>query len=394
MNNRYYGNRAAGSAGFGFWVNPPLHSTGSNVDNNFCPREIPPLEFRDNSAHSCGVYGMWIFEQYHPRKNNFQGDCNSANGLAGADHPMETFTSWGNSRGVEFTDGSGLHMKGFVAADNSISQLACKETERIDNFEDDSTTFVNSVLIGRSGSHPTLGNTCSSFGFETPWKKGSFRVNGAKFYNFDGTNGQCRAIDYCYGSYPFDCGRISLWERIVWDNSPRKGHFDWEFETVLWDLDGTLSETGNPNTKIVPKSSLYTPHCVDHANSGWDLGFEAQLCDADAHYHRISIENIDPGSLNSVNLIVNNGGDDARVPWREKRGDSGRAWMYLNLMDRDSELHFDTFYNLPNITFSLKTNYDNPGHYSNLYFDLLNQPDLIRLILKSIKVGVPYSLAL
>ena len=83
-----------------------------------------------------------------------------------------------------------------------------------------------------------------------------------------------------------------------------------------------------------------------------------------------------------IGVIVNNGGDDARVPWREKRGDSGRAWMYLNLMDRDSELHFDTFYNLPNITFQLKTNYDNPGHYSNLFFDLLNIPDLIRLVLK------------
>ena len=32
---------------------------------------------------------------------------------------------------------------------------------------------------------------------------------------------------------------------------------------------------------------------------------------------------------------------------------------------------------MPNVSFTLKTNYDNPGHYSNLWFDLLDQPDLI-----------------
>ena len=81
--------------------------------------------------------------------------------------------------------------------------------------------------------------------------------------------------------------------------------------------------------------------------------------------------------LRSVNLIVENSGGTAAVPWREKRGDSGRAWMYLNMMDFTSELHWDQNYNLENITFSLKTNFDNPGHYSSLYFDLLNQPDLV-----------------
>ena len=36
--NHIIGNRAAGAAGFGFWVNPPPHSTGSNVNNKYCPR--------------------------------------------------------------------------------------------------------------------------------------------------------------------------------------------------------------------------------------------------------------------------------------------------------------------------------------------------------------------
>ena len=47
------------------------------------------------------------------------------------------------------------------------------------------------------------------------------------------------------------------------------------------------------------------------------------------------------------------------------------------MMDFTSELYFDQNYNLENVTFSLKTNYDNPGHFSSLYFDLSNQPDSV-----------------
>ena len=56
-----------------------------------------------------------------------------------------------------------------------------------------------------------------------------------------------------------------------------------------------------------------------------------------------------------------------------QRGDSGRAWMWLNLQDTPAELHFDSFYNLPNISFSLKTNYDRTGHYSGESYCMLRK---------------------
>ena len=68
-------------------------------------------------------------------------------------------------------------------------------------------------------------------------------------------------------------------------------------------------------------------------------------CNDQAHFHRISVENINPGSLNSVNIVANNAGgaNEARVPWREKRGDAGRAWMFLNLQDDNTEVSFRIF---------------------------------------------------
>ena len=49
--------------------------------------------------------------------------------------------------------------------------------------------------------------------------------------------------------------------------------------------------------------------------------------------------------------------------------------MFLNLMDHQTEIWMSGLYNHPNISFSLRSHYDNPGHFSLLKIDLKNQPD-------------------
>jgi len=385
-NNYVRGNHAAGSAGFGFWVNPPKRSTGSNVNKSYCPREVPVLEFSDNVAHSCGVYGMWIFEDYTPRKNNWAAECNSNAGQAGADHPMVNFHTWNNERGCELSMGDGVHMNDFVSANNFKAELSVKENHATDNFADDSTSYHNSVVIGTTKAHPSLPG-CTSFGMETPWKFGSFMVHGIKFINFneaEKASESCYGIDYCYSSYPFDCGRISLWSGVDWDNSDRKGHFEWEFETVLWDLDGTLSGTGVPDSKVTPNSALYDD-CTPTAEAGWNLGFDASVCTPDQNFLRVSIEDILPESLNSITMNVNNKNGNApdeitaQVPWREKRGQKGRAWMFLAPSEVVNEIWWEGSYQTPNVTFDLRTHYDKYDVNTILKINLRNQPDYVDL---------------
>jgi len=56
-------------------------------------------EFSGNEAHSCGRYGIWIWEHWAPK-----GD-----GSCGATEPNMTtisdFHAWHNLRGVEVVDG-------------------------------------------------------------------------------------------------------------------------------------------------------------------------------------------------------------------------------------------------------------------------------------------------
>ena len=75
-NNIFYGNRAAGSTHFGFWFNPPDAPTGPSGKDpkyeNFCVKNRPLGAFWNNTAHSMGQYGMWVFTDLTPTVN---GEC-------------------------------------------------------------------------------------------------------------------------------------------------------------------------------------------------------------------------------------------------------------------------------------------------------------------------------
>ena len=66
-------NAAAGSDNYGFWYRAEDHATGVSAgmpqSNNVCPKGTPLLEFRNNTAHSNGRYGLRIYDEYYPRES-------------------------------------------------------------------------------------------------------------------------------------------------------------------------------------------------------------------------------------------------------------------------------------------------------------------------------------
>ena len=129
------------------------------------------------------------------------------------------------------------------------------------------TGLYDSIVIAYvNESVPEL-TECTKFGVETPWKKdGHMVTDGISFYNFDKlkinpiTNMAdvewCTAIDACVESYEFDCGRTSHWANVKYTNTHRKFAADWEHETVLVDLDGSLTGMGTPGYSVVPKQGV------------------------------------------------------------------------------------------------------------------------------------------
>jgi|TARA_B110001450_G_C17442656_1_gene408574 hypothetical protein len=66
--NSFIGNHAGGSDRYGFWYDLQNHAMGPSANRNICSRNARVGEFRNNTAHSCGRYGLRIFHDMVPRE--------------------------------------------------------------------------------------------------------------------------------------------------------------------------------------------------------------------------------------------------------------------------------------------------------------------------------------
>ncbi len=78
-NNYFRNNHAAGGDRYGFWFDLREFPTGPSATQTVCPRGMPLGEFRNNTAHSYGKYGIRIFDHWVPRENPCKGIYNYSN---------------------------------------------------------------------------------------------------------------------------------------------------------------------------------------------------------------------------------------------------------------------------------------------------------------------------
>ena len=208
-NNIFYGNRAAGSSHFGFWFNPPDEPTGPSAKDpqysNFCVKNRPLGAFYNNTAHSMGRYGMWVFTDLTPTVNGLCEDTEPkaikfgeipevAPGIGGQVIPADVraklpgFFAWHCLRGAEVATGGAMHFLNFIAVNNWKAGLSWKETflqtYALDDKEDHASIMKRSIVIGHIGGDRDL-DACGDIGVETPWKKFQFTVDDIRFYNYD-----------------------------------------------------------------------------------------------------------------------------------------------------------------------------------------------------------------
>jgi hypothetical protein len=123
---------------------------------NFCPFRQQFGQFVNNSVHSTGRFGVWIFPEYAPTVG---GNCWN-------DAPYQAvfngLISWNNNKGFEWVMASTIQLRNAVVYDNADAGIRCvtainDQSTGLPNLhatfynENTGSSVINSIIIGDTG---------------------------------------------------------------------------------------------------------------------------------------------------------------------------------------------------------------------------------------------------
>ncbi|XP_072530724.1 PKHD1 like 1, tandem duplicate 1 [Salminus brasiliensis] len=368
-NNTIRHNAAAGGTHFGFWYRMHDHPDGPSYDSKICQKMVPLGEFYNNTVHSQGWFGLWIFQEYFPVQ---QGTCGSTNPQPAV---FRKLTSWNNEKGAEWVNVGSVQFSEFLMVNN---EKAGVETKRI--IQDyvsgwglnGGAALVNSTLVGHVDQLGLGNDYCTTRGIILPLDDG-MSVFNTKFMYFDRPSCAAIGVTTIVGTCNTFCGGWSAkFSGIQYYQTPNKAAFRWEHEVVLIDTDGSL--TGNPGYKVLPKSNLLDPaHCSDNAT--WSVGFPGTVCDSTISFHRLAFNNPSPSSLMSKAVILTNAYGTSVVPFLEKLITHKFGWMALVPSDQTYNWYFRDASQITNISYSAVFYGFRPQDYVIVNHNLTQSPD-------------------
>ena len=296
-NNTLRRNAAAGGSHFGFWYRLPTNPTGPSFTTSVRPINLPLQEFTDNTAHSFGWYGIWIFPSYHPVGPDICDEVVPA--------VFKNFFAWRNNRGIEFSEVGAVQLVNSTMLDNDLAGV--EYTEVTAAWGKKGALIENTLIVGRSGlrdydDQRVRGGemVCTSSGIKTP-PSYYLTVSGVTFVNFDESN--CISIRACsHCRTDFLGGYETRFEKLKFVNSSNIVTWQWEHEQVFRDLDGTLTNT--PGGSLIPwMNALPSNNCQIH--SGGTVGtVPGAVCDETVQFNRFAMTDPTPTSLTFRDLNV------------------------------------------------------------------------------------------
>ncbi|XP_024153621.1 PKHD1 like 1, tandem duplicate 1 isoform X2 [Oryzias melastigma] len=373
-NNIIRHNAAAGGTHFGFWYRMHDHPDGPSYDPNICQKRVPLGEFYNNTVHSQGWFGLWIFQEFFPMKN---GNCNSRTPQPAV---FRSLTTWNCEKGAEWVNVGAVQFTNFVMVNNEKAGIEAKRIMQwaVSSFgEDGGATVSNGTIVAHVDELGLGSKYCTQRGIITPFDDGMSVLN-TKFINFD--RGSCTAIGVTKidGTCVDRCGGWAVrFSGIQYSNSPNKAGFRWEHEVQLVDTDGSL--TGNINHKVVPMSNLLDPaHCSQSAE--WSVGFPGAVCDHTVNFHRLAFNHPTPASLEAKDVILTNSHGSSVVPYLKKRLTHKLGWMALLPSRHTYNWYFDNADQITNITYDAKFYGFKSDEYVIINHNFTQSPDSFHIV--------------
>ncbi|XP_044191170.1 PKHD1 like 1, tandem duplicate 1 [Thunnus albacares] len=373
-NNIVRHNVAAGGTHFGFWYRMHEHPDGPSFDRNICQKKVPLGEFHNNTVHSQGWFGLWIFQEFFPMKD---GGCRSRTPEPAV---FNSLTTWNCEKGAEWVNVGAVQFNGFVMVNNEKAGIEAKRILQwaVSGFGENGGAMVsNSTIVAHVDELGLGDSSCTHRGVIAPLDDGMSVVN-TKFINFN--RGSCSAIGVASidGTCVDRCGGWAVrFSGIQYFDSPNKAGFRWEHEVQLVDTDGSL--TGNVDHKVVPMSALLDPaHCTQSAE--WSVGFPGAVCDHTVNFHRLSFNNPTPASLKAKDVIMTNEHGTTVIPYLKKRMTHKLGWMVMLVSGKTYNWYFNDMDHLTNITYNAKFFGFKSDQYMIMNHNFTQSPDRFRIV--------------
>ncbi len=347
-NNTVRHNAAAGGSHFGFWYQMFEHPDGPSFRADYCPRNVFMVEFFNNSAHSFGRYGLWIFPVYHPLRG---GRCNS---WMAEPAVFGAFLAYNNMRGAEAVKIGAVQMHDFKMLDNDIAGIEYVFADEKDAPRG-GPKIKNALIVGHSqvseGLELKVGSNtrCTTSGIKLP-QFSKLVVENVTFVNFDREG--CTAYSYCAQCLEFKKrgGWINYALKNRFVNSPRRSAFLWNHESTILDLDGSI--TGYPNGSVVPHNANLPPdkctHSVEHSYGPHN----GSVCDSSVKFNRFAFNEVAPASLQAKNVLMTNEHGVDVVPYCPKCATHPDGWVILLMMGERYNMTFEHASHITNITYT------------------------------------------
>ncbi|NP_001305057.1 PKHD1 like 1, tandem duplicate 1 isoform X1 [Danio rerio] len=373
-NNIIRHNAAAGGTHFGFWYRMHDNPDGPSYDPNICQKKVPLGQFFNNTVHSQGWFGLWIFQEFFPMRT---GSCSAS---TPAPAIFRRFTSWNNEKGAEWVNVGSVQFSEFLMVNN---EKAGVETKRIIRQYvsgwglDGGAAVVNSTMVGHVDELGLGSNYCTYRGVVLPLDDGMSIIN-TKFVNFNRPSCAAVGVAEIIGTCTFRCGGWSArFSGIQYYQSPNKAWFRWEHEVALVDVDGSL--TGNVSYKVVPTNGLLDPrHCSP--GTEWSIGVPGSVCDNTINFHRLVIVNPSPPSLLSKDVVLTNSYGTCVLPFLKKLVTHTMGWLVMLPTGETYNWYFNGASQITNISYNGMVYGFRPENYVIMNHNLTQAPDRFRII--------------
>ena len=294
-NNTYLDNHAAGGTHFGYWFRMLEHPEGPSYHPDICPRHVELGVFANNTAHSQGWFGLWIFMVYTPK----EGSCCQCTEPSAA--AFVGLTSWNCEKGAEWVGAGPMQFKDFLMVNNEIAGIEGKLILAGVPFSKTKGAMISgSCIVSRVDSLVVADTTAWYFAIVVPQGRGLLIIgNTFVGYNTD-ISAIFRVTDVQGTTSTYNGGYVYHVSESTLTSSTKIASFKWLNDGCFVDLDGTL--TGVTNGKVLPKNGFMSESACP-TNAAVSLGAVAGcICDASVSFFRYSFNGALPSSLEGKNV--------------------------------------------------------------------------------------------